>query len=325
MLSLIQKLIQHRLLKPMEYQPSSHQYNPLNLFEFRKDILEHAAKSTCYVGSEYLEGDEPASSTAFFLGPSTLLTAGHAAQEPGVDVVAQYPGIREAEYFVEKLFKLDHHGDKIHCRCTATLWPGIDISILDCSPYHAQTWVVPKQIQFEAGERVDVIGYPGLYSERNVQENRRHIKVDSTAIKEVTDILPKCHLIISNGNIVSHAAATYRVSTAGGMSGSPVLVKRTCVGTQFLKMVLNCQGVHIRAVDGRANRCVTFGRPPRIISKNRARAKRILFHVDIEGKNRKKRYGRRLHTMLSIYMFLLKLYDQFGKIFGTLFANRCVL
>jgi hypothetical protein len=177
--------------------------------------------------------ENPASGTAFFVGHRTLLTAGHTAKEVGAEVVAQIPGTREAELFVEDLLELRDDVKTFRCVCTATLLPFADISILDCSgtAYRAQTYIKPENVALKVDERVDVVGYPGLYSERYVREKHQYKKINSTAVKEINEILPKCQLTVTHGPVVSTGnVPAYRVSTMGGMSGAPVIMNSVCVG-----------------------------------------------------------------------------------------------
>jgi hypothetical protein len=203
-------------------------------FEARKDTLVAVGKSTCYIGSR-IPNEDIASGTAFFVGPTTLLTAGHMAPAWNTRVRAQLPGTKEALSFVDELFESENETETFPCRCIATLYPQADISILDSTPYRSETWLVPTKEPLKRGEAVDIVGYPGLYSDRYIKtKHGRDVKIDSGAIHDIQSLLPKCKLTVTHGPVVNGAVASYKVSTIAGMSGGPVIVNGKCVGKLHL-------------------------------------------------------------------------------------------
>ena len=66
-------------------------------FEMREEQLVLAAKSTCFIGVKPGLDDDgkptpSASGTAFFVGPTILVTAGHLVPDGKRKIVAQHPG-----------------------------------------------------------------------------------------------------------------------------------------------------------------------------------------------------------------------------------------
>ena len=197
------------------------------------------AKSTCFiVAKPGLDDDgKPisyASGTAFFVGPTTLVTAGHIVPDGKRTIVAQFPGTRNATFFVE-----DHFDDPaarglqtFQCKFIDTGRPNADISILQIiGPYRAENYleVHPSSLNFDDSQSVDVIGYTGLYSPRYVRNMNQAAQRDS--VSDIEALFPKRELIITHGPFVlGGIMPTYRLSTVSGMSGSPVLLDGRVIG-----------------------------------------------------------------------------------------------
>ena len=72
---------------------------------------------------------------------------------------------------------------------------------------------------------VDVIGYPGNYDERWLENQHEHLIYETDTLTTVrTDILPKWFLSVMCGPLLEVGdEGAYRLSTCGGVSGGPVV------------------------------------------------------------------------------------------------------
>ena len=113
----------------------------------------------------------------------------------------------------------------------ATGRPNVDISILKVKgDFRAKRYLKIKRHDLKPEEAIDVIGYPGRYGERYVLDMHGGL-ADWDSINNVTELFPKCELIVSNGIVESNGIMpTYQLSTVIGMSGSPVVVSGEVIG-----------------------------------------------------------------------------------------------
>lgn len=228
--------------KESSHDPSHANYSVDPKFEERGKSLVLAGQSTCFIGvspgiDRFGKSINYASGTAFFVGPSTLITAAHIVPDGNRQIVAQYPGARRATSFVDNLFNAANplHLETFKCKFKATGRPNADITILEvCGTYRAPVHLEVNQVLLTPNDCVDVIGYPGMYNERYVRE--MHDKpVDGEIVDNVLDLLPKSRLIVTHGPVNSGGMMpTYRLSTVRGMSGSPVILNGKVVGKAFI-------------------------------------------------------------------------------------------
>lgn len=210
-------------------------------FQNREERLKRAAQCTCaIVGQATHDGKtETYTGTAFFIGPTTLVTAGHNAPTKHVRIVAQCPGTAEAAMNPFKV--LDGSIDKcFKCTVVATLYSGeeqmdTDISILDCrKSYRAEKWLaIDPATDFKEGIGIDVMGYPGNYEVALSEDPEVSIPDEPRGrrFQLANEILPRWQLAISFGSVISGGTnPTYYLSTIGGMSGGPVLLNGKVVG-----------------------------------------------------------------------------------------------
>jgi len=235
---------------PQPLKPVANPHGVEPNFDFRGAHLAKAAKSTCYVVSKRRNG-ELLTGTAFFVGPTTLLTAGHVAR--GVKMVAQHPGTLNVERNAKLVIEGGSRSPKtFDCIVKKTLYkrgkPERDIAVLDCSGsgYQSTTWLEVVQQTVVPGSMVDVLGYPGTY-DANLLSQRHGWEVSLNDERNVMDILPRWQLTVSYGPVIEVGVnVRYKLSTMGGMSGGPVVVNGKAVG------------IHIGGNVQTHNRCVTF-------------------------------------------------------------------
>lgn len=202
-------------------------------FQERKEALVKVAKCTCSLAARYPD-DNYATGTAFFVGPTTLLTARHVAPDHTTDVVAQLPGVRTAIIDSEKLFDENPVVETFVCRVVldGPAWL-VDVTILDCSNSHfrAVEWLELDRTSLKKGVKVDLVGYPGAYSSQYVAKTQELPLLGKSEYRDIEELLPSHELTITHGAVIlGGKTCTYRVSTIGGMSGSPVVVSGKAVG-----------------------------------------------------------------------------------------------
>ena len=201
-------------------------------FEYRGEELLQNAQCVCFIGvNPGPDGKGPISATAFFISDTMLLTAGHVAPDSKRRIIAQPPGTREARIFVEELFDDELKIPKFECEVVGTGHPNVDISILRVKgDWRPERHLSIKRKVVHQGEKIDVIGYPGNYSDRYIKKMHGG-GVDRKAIDAVNQLFPKCELIVSHGEMSSPGIMpTYSLSTVNGMSGSPVIMSGEVIG-----------------------------------------------------------------------------------------------
>lgn len=176
--------------------------------------------------------------TAFFIGPTTLITAGHNAPTKDVKIVAQYPGTPN----VGDPFKVLDGSvvPTFACRVLHTHYKNetdlaYDIAVLDCAGKYCID--MDKTLSIDAvevcvGIAVDVVGYPGKYDEDFLQqEHGNEVDDIDEAYKLAKTILPRRELAITHGIVISGGDnPLYRLSSISGMSGGPVILNGTVIG-----------------------------------------------------------------------------------------------
>jgi hypothetical protein len=95
------------------------------------------------------------------------------------------------------------------------------------SPHITVNWTAT----FNKGQSIDVVGYPGLYSQRWLDKAHGAQVSDShVAYLQALLLLPQHSLTVSSGEIEDGSCdPLYRLTTAPGMSGGPVFVDGTQV------------------------------------------------------------------------------------------------
>ena len=203
-----------------------------------------AAQSTCYLAVRPDNTPDCPSptyqyGTAFFIGPTTLITAAHLVPDNKRKIVAQLPGTLRATAFVEKLFTKDHRRrfETFECKCLGTGLPDADIAILQVSGnYEAKVYLEIEYSGLKPNDPVDVVGYPGMYDERYVLSMYPDL-LDEDSMDDVFALFPKRRLVVTHGPVVlGGIMPTYQLSTIAGMSGSPVILNGKAKG----KHIVNC-------------------------------------------------------------------------------------
>jgi len=178
--------------------------------------------------------------TAFFVGPTTLITAAHVVPDNKARVVAHRPGIRRGTPLVESLFNgsLPSTWETIECKCLGTGLPDVDIAVLEVvGMYKAEGHLEIDERGLKPDDFVDILGYPGNYDERYVH-NMHSGPLDLDLFDDVFALFPRCQLVVTHGPVVQGGIMpTYRISTVRGMSGSPVILDGKVKGniSQFVQ------------------------------------------------------------------------------------------
>jgi V8-like Glu-specific endopeptidase len=184
--------------------------------------------------------------TAFFIGPTTLITAGHNAPTKDVKIMAQHPGTPN----VSDPFKvLDGSVAPIFaCKVLHTFFKNetdltCDIAVLDCAGKYSIP--VDKTLDIDVAEihsgvSVDVVGYPGKYDEDFLQqEHGTEVDDIDEAYRIAKTILPRRELAITYGIVMSGGDnPVYRLSSISGMSGGPVILDGRVIGKTVLSWLI---------------------------------------------------------------------------------------
>ena len=232
-----------------------------------------AARSTCNIGvKRHVTTDgKYASGTAFFVGPKTLLTAGHVVSDSKDIIIIEKPGILKATYFVEHLFQPTQSTivQRYRCKLVDTLSRNADISVLQVlGDFTADNYLTVKQesLDDDCHYPVDILGYPAAYTDKQVQ--RMHPSeelVDGDMIHDIEALFPKRQLVITHGSIISGGNhPVYQLSTVGGMSGAPVVLNGNVIGESIhlSAMLTSLPGIHIGVEKySSSNRCISFEWP----------------------------------------------------------------
>jgi hypothetical protein len=200
-------------------------------FEDRLAQLTFAAKCTCYIVRK--RGTNAGNGTAFFVGPNTLLTAGHVAHKKGDKIIAQLPGTQEVAT-VERVIEGDPNLATFECVVKKTLYregsSEPDITLLDCSKsFSATAWLSIERTYLEPDTAIDMLGYPGAYGREYLRQKQKY-EVSIADEGDVKRLLPSWKLVVSHGPVLQ-PGDRYKVSTIGGMSGGPVILNGKAVGS----------------------------------------------------------------------------------------------
>ena len=171
------------------------------------------------------------SGTAFFVSENVLLTAGHLLRHPNTkSIVVQLPGTLQAELYVEDLFSA--RSDTMECEILENGYPNVDLCVLRVKgDYRADKYLKPLKVDIAKGTALDVIGYPGDYSDRYIKKMHEGRIEARQGVQEVSELFPKCELIVSHGKADTGGhCPRYLLSTVSGMSGAPVFADGKAIG-----------------------------------------------------------------------------------------------
>jgi V8-like Glu-specific endopeptidase len=215
-------------------------------FNERESELVRVAGATCQIVTLDKTGHYYVAGTAFFIGPHTLLTAGHTISSKRYPVYTQGPGVggtksAKAIYNADGVNRITLHiRDRLGDGTDGTP----DLAILNINPIY--THGDPLEILWDAGlvagKIVDVVGYPGTYTEDYIEDNyKQQVSDIQVAYKDAQSLLPQRTLSVSCGKLISGGdKPEYRLTTFGGMSGSPVVYQGKVVGNFLCYLVTNC-------------------------------------------------------------------------------------
>lgn len=178
------------------------------------------------------------SGTAFFVSERIVLTAGHLLRHPNTKaIVVQLPGTTQAELYVEDLFSA--RSDTIECEVLENGYPNVDVCVLRAKDdYRASRYLTLMRTEISQGTALDVIGYPGDYTDRHIKKMHEGRIEGRQGVREVTDLFPKCELIVSHGSADTGGhLPRYLLSTVPGMSGAPVLIDGKAIGMSTSELV----------------------------------------------------------------------------------------
>ena len=152
-------------------------------------------------------------------------------------VYALLPGIQSIDIPLSKIINGDPNVTRLKFQVVENLWKetGVDIAVLKLlegiqwgSQVHINFTSILKQDQ-----RVDIVAYPGAYSEEILLEQygAEISDMSKTGYNEAEKTLPRKTLVASCGKILSGGDSPgYYLSTVGGMSGAAVVFEGEVYG-----------------------------------------------------------------------------------------------
>ena len=115
-----------------------------------------------------------------------------------------------------------------------TGYPDADVSVLEVvGSFKSPNYLCIEQHKFVAdADAVDVIGYPGLYTEKQVLHmHPSEDLVDRHMVHDVETLFPKREIVITHGSVIfGGIRPCYRPSTVARMSGAPVVLNGNAIG-----------------------------------------------------------------------------------------------
>lgn len=187
--------------------------------------------------------------TAFFVGPSTLITAGHCVADIGkANLLISTPGLPFVES--QQIRRGDIH--TVSCTVKALLYnpkhPTEDIAIIDCGSFRSGNYLPISQSTLPENTVVDIVGYPGQVTLPWVEKHEGLLS-PSKSVDEASKLLPMHRLAVSRGHVTkSNSTISYYLSSVRGMSGSCVLHGGKAYGI-WLRGDVDVIGVHIGQKD----------------------------------------------------------------------------
>lgn len=226
--------------------------------------MSSIALATCSIVGRRRDG-RYTTATAFFIGPTTLLTAGHSVAEVGKTIWAQLPGLETCHPNPSEVFQGITSISRFPCYVKERLYAGSqdkDIAILKTEGFrgaYTDKVELDNGIQDTETDLVYVIGYPGEYSMSSIQAKyASRVKSVKEAFQQALIALPPFELAVTCGKLITGGEnPVYKASTIAGMSGSPVVFKGKVVG-DLIKMTALIPGVHAGCVDENENYCVAL-------------------------------------------------------------------
>jgi Trypsin-like peptidase domain len=199
-------------------------------FDPAKESLLAASKATSLLVIEWTDKKKHGYlvvATAFFVGPSVLLTAGHAVLKPEEAVSIEYYLFPAGTEFIS-LADLVHRRPVIYpfeVIENASVRSNLDLAILKTA-VQSSYFVDLSTQEMPIDGTADIIGYPGEKRERWI---RKHPGLADSEIenseKTAEELLPKRTLVVTRGIVQHHNGCytLYKISTCPGLSGSPVV------------------------------------------------------------------------------------------------------
>ena len=237
-------------------------------FDTIKESLVAASKATCLLSIEFWDAQGRHGwqfATAFFVAPSLLLTAGHAALDPENAVRTDRYLFPQGASIITHDDIVSHSPSVVRCTLVKNEFRGYghrkskDIAILSSGSYETQHYVKLSTDPVPIGEAIDIIGYPGEKRWNWLKEKHPELKNLKVSEPSAESLLPTGTLVVTRGAVVHHEndITSYSVSTCPGFSGSCMLYKGKAHGEFKFDMLLLkfCRCSHWRLDRGLRRRC----------------------------------------------------------------------
>ena len=197
-----------------------------------KDYILAASRATSLLMIEGYDSKGRRSlefATAFFIAPSLLLTAGHAAVSPNglrTELYLFHPGTTHLDF--SQVAK--RSPSAIRCAVVVNHYSGVgfpsnDIAILSSGNFESAHFLTLSGEGIPLDRNVDIIGYPGEIRDMWLSEKHDGLADVSKNKASGEVLLPPRQLVVTRG-IVAHnsgSLVSYTISTCPGLSGSCVM------------------------------------------------------------------------------------------------------
>jgi len=212
-------------------------------FEKDKEQILKISKCMCRVFIEEGEVDGKQRrhffGTAFFVGETKLITAGHniaGLNNPVTRISISLPGVSKVSSTDMSLRKVP----LIECKVVGTLYKkdwhySKDIAILDSGSFRNPDYVPLSSIIPPKEAIIDIIGYPWEIRREWIEAQPGLINITQRE-QDAKKLFPAGSLLVTRGTVEdSEETMSYHISTCPGMGGSCVLYQGSVIGKNLLR------------------------------------------------------------------------------------------
>jgi len=208
------------------------------VFEKDKEQILKISKCMCRVFIEEGEVDGKQRrhffGTAFFVGETRLITAGHiiaGVNNPVTRISISLPGVSKVVSTDMSLRKIP----LIECKVVGTLYKkdwhySKDIAILDSGSFRNPDYVPLSSVIPPKEAIIDIIGYPGEIRREWIEAQPGLTNITQRE-QDAKNLFPAGSLLVTRGTVEdSDETMSYQISTCPGMGGSCVLYQGSVIG-----------------------------------------------------------------------------------------------
>lgn len=209
-------------------------------FDTDKNGILAASKATCLLVNESWDAQDHLTwefATAFFIGRTWLLTAGHAALDPPDAVkIDRYLFLPGTPYLsIDTISKKHPHA--IRYKVIDNMYrkgdpKTKDIALISSGTFETQHYLQLSLDRVAIDETIDIVGYPGEKKSNWLREKHPTLRSFEEAAKTSENFLPTRRLIVTRGKVAHNDRdmTSYHISTCPGLSGAGLIYKGVAHG-----------------------------------------------------------------------------------------------